>query len=85
MVYKGLNFATTISRPPYLDIRAIVENVPLSSKAKTDELLRKWKQTLEKMKPPRSNFARANRWAIKTIHIDTIISLLAAGKAMREV
>ena len=54
MLNKGLNFATTIKRIPYLDLTAPIEEAALKiPKARADELRWKVRLTLEKSKPPK--------------------------------
>ena len=53
---KGLNFATTIKRIPYLDLIAPIKDAALKIfKARADELRWKVRQALEKSKPPKPN------------------------------
>ena len=56
---KGLNFATTIKRIPYLDLIAPIEDTALKiPKARADELRSKVRQALEKSKPPKPNISK---------------------------
>ena len=68
---KGLNFATTIKRIPYLDIIASIEDAALKiPKASTDELRWKVRQVLEKSKPPKPNISKTERQALKLLQED---------------
>ncbi|XP_036358521.1 uncharacterized protein LOC115210451 [Octopus sinensis] len=78
---KGLNFATTIKRIPYLDIIApIEETVVKIPKAPGDELRWKVRQVLEKVKPLKPNITKEERFAIKGLQSDNSIIILPADK-----
>ncbi|XP_029648363.1 uncharacterized protein LOC115222319 [Octopus sinensis] len=75
---KGLNFATTIKRIPYLDIIAPIEEIAINiPKALGDELRRKVRQVLEKAKLPKPNITKEEKLAIKS---DNSIIILPADK-----
>ena len=76
---KGINFATTIKRIPYLDLIAPIEDAALKiPKAKADEL--RWKVRLEKSKPPKPNILKTERQALKSLQDDNSLIILSADK-----
>ena len=78
---KGLNFATTIKRIPYLDLIAPIEDAALKiPKARADELKWKVRQALEKSKPPKPNISKTDRQALKSLQDDNNIIILPADK-----
>ena len=78
---KGLNFATTIKRIPYLDLIAPIEDaVLIVPKAKADELRWKVRQALEKSKPPKPNISKTERQALKSLQDGNYIIILPADK-----
>ena len=63
---KGLNFATTVKRIPYLELIAPIEDTGMKiPKARADELRLKVRQALEKSKPLKPNISKMERQAIK--------------------
>ena len=81
MLNKGLNFATTIKRIPYLDLIAPIENAALKiPKARADELRWKVRQALEKSKPPKPNISKTKRQALKSLQHNNSIIILPADK-----
>ena len=59
---KGLNFATTIKRIPYLDLIVPINDAALKiPKARANELRWKVRQALEKSKPPKPNISKTER------------------------
>ena len=65
---KGLNFATTIKRLPYLDLIVSIEDAASKiPKARADELRWKVRQALEKSKPPKPNISKTKRQALTTV------------------
>ena len=78
---KGLNFATTIKWIPYLDLIAPIEDATLKiPKARTDELRRKVRQSLQKSKPPKPNISKTERQSLKSLQDDNSIIILPADK-----
>ena len=81
MLNKGLNFATTIKRIPYLDLIAPIEDaVLIVPKAKADELRWKVRQALEKSKPPKPNISKMERQAPKSLQDDNYIIIHPVDK-----
>ena len=73
---KGLNFATTIKRIPYL---ASIEDTALKiPKARADELKWRVRQALEKSKPPKPNISKTERQALKSQEDDNSIIIFPA-------
>ena len=78
---KGLNFATTIKRIPYLDLIAPIEGAALKiPKPRADELRWKVRQALEKSKPPKPNISETERQVLKSLQDDNNIIILPADK-----
>ena len=78
---KGLNFATTIKRIPYLDLIASIEDAALKiPKASADELRWKVRQALEKSKLLKRNISKTERQALKSLQDDDSIIILPAEK-----
>ena len=78
---KGLNFATTIKRIPYLDLIASIEDAIFKiPKARADEIRWKVRQALEKPKPPKPNISKTERKAFKSLQDDNRIIILPADK-----
>ncbi|XP_029657212.1 uncharacterized protein LOC115231293 [Octopus sinensis] len=78
---KGLNFATTIKRIPYLYIIAPIEEIAIKMpKAQGDELRWKVRQVLEKAKLPKPNITKEETFAIKRLQSDNSIIILPADK-----
>ena len=78
---KGLNFATTITQIPHVDLIAQSEDAALEiPKARTDELRWKVRQALEKSKTLKPNISNAERQAIKSLQDDNSIIILLADK-----
>ena len=81
MLNKGLNFATTIKRIPYLDLIASIEDAALKiPKVRADELRWKVRQALEKSKPPKPNISKTERQALKSLQDGNSIIILPADK-----
>ena len=81
MLNKGLNFANTIKRIPYLDLIAPIEDASLKiPKAQADELRWKVRQALEKSESPKPNISKAERQAIKSQQNHNNIIILQADK-----
>ena len=81
MVKKGLDFATTIKRIPYLDLIAPIDDTALKiPKARSDELIWKVRQALEKSKPPKSNISKTERQVLKSLLDDNSIIIHPADK-----
>ena len=78
---KGLNFATTIKRIPYLDLIASIEDAALKiPKASANEQKWKVRQALEKSKPPKPNISESERLVIKPLQGDNNIIILPTDK-----
>ena len=81
LLNKGLNFATTIKRIPYLDLIALIEDAALKiPKASADELRWKVRPALEKSKPPKPNISKTERHALKSLQDNNSIIILLADK-----
>ena len=78
---KGLNFATTIKRIPYLDLIAPIEDATLKIlKARADEQRWKVRQALKNSKPPKPNISKMERQAIKSLQDENSTLILPADK-----
>ena len=78
---KGLNFATTIKRIPYLDHIVPIEDATLKiPKAMADELRWKVRQALEISNPPKPNISKMERQTIRSLQDDNSIIILLADK-----
>ncbi|XP_029643909.1 uncharacterized protein LOC115218298 [Octopus sinensis] len=78
---KGLKFATTIKRIPYLDIIVPIEEIAIKiPKAQGDELRWNVRQVLEKAKLPKPNITKEEKFAIKRLQSDNSNIILTADK-----
>ena len=78
---KGLNFANTIKRIPYLNLIVPIEGTALKiPKARADELRWKVRRALEKSKPPKPSISKTERLALKSLQEDNNTIILPAGK-----
>ena len=82
LLNKCLNFATTIKWIPYLDLVAPIEEAALKIlKVQADELRWKEGQAPEKLKPPKLNISKEERFAINSWQGDENIIMLLADKS----